>query len=77
MNFLSGLVHHIVTVYLHSVTLARVMSQTIDLRIYRLADNTALAAVISLAQRKISLAQQSVLRTATAYRQTARIRRAC
>ena len=41
------------------------------------ADNTALAAVISLARRKISLARQRVLRTATANRQTARFRRAC
>ena len=41
------------------------------------ADNTALAAVISLARRKISLARQRVLRTATANKQTARFRQAC
>ena len=41
------------------------------------ADNTALAAVISLARRKISLARQRVLRTATANKQTERFRRAC
>ena len=41
------------------------------------ADNTVLAAVISLARRKISLARQRVLRTATANKQTARFRRAC